>query len=178
MSGYQYYDNLLKGSLGRDLVKTMLEESGYTVCPYGWEDTLLDAMRRSKDTLKESSSNTERRIRRSPDLLVYDTQKTMMLVEVKARSKSPLKLNPEEILTLKEFWSDTVLVVVVPEENAFYAQRISELEIQQNSLYPLSCFAKLQDVFTKVRPDCVSHYARVALKIFGALGPEGVSNER
>ena len=118
----------------------MLERSGYTVYHYGYEDTLLDAM--SKRTSKTSNSKTGRRIRKSPDLLVYDDQ-TIMLVEVKTRGKSPPVIDFSEIEILKEFWNDAVLVVIVPDGNIFYAQRINELEIQPNDNYLLPNFKKL-----------------------------------
>jgi hypothetical protein len=75
--------NNLKGSLGVVLVKELLESSGYTVCHYGYEYTMKDAL--SKRTFKKSNSTTGRRIRSSPDLLVYDDKEVIMLVEVKTR---------------------------------------------------------------------------------------------
>ena len=73
-------DNYLMGYFGKDLIKRMLEDSRYTVCHYGYEDTLLDYM--SKRTSKTSNSSTGRRLRKSPDLLVYD-ENAVYLVEIK-----------------------------------------------------------------------------------------------
>jgi Holliday junction resolvase len=140
----------------------MLERSGYTVCSYAYEDTLLDAM--SKRTSQTSNSKTGRRIRKSPDLLVYD-DKNIMLVEVKTRGKSPPLIHASEIEILKEFWNDAILVVIVPDGNIFYAQRINELEIQPLTQYPLSDFEKFQDIFTKVSSEDISHYKNIALQI-------------
>ena len=89
MSARQRSDNFLKGLLGRDIVKFMLEGAKYTVCSYSYEDTLLDAM--SKRTSETSNSSTGRRLRKSPDLLVYD-DKNIMLVEVKTRGNPNLTL--------------------------------------------------------------------------------------
>jgi Holliday junction resolvase len=169
LTNYFNSDNFLKGRLGRDVVKSLLERSGYTVCAYGYEETLLDAM--SKLTFKKSRSKIGRRIRSSPDLLVYDDKDVMMLVEVKTRSKSKwmetdgIWLRKGEIEALKEFWNEAVLVVVVPE--GFYAQRINVLEIQQDDHYRLSDFEKFQDIFTKVQSEDISHYEEIALQIFG-----------
>jgi hypothetical protein len=98
---YFQTDNYLKGFIGTDMVKSLLERSGYTVRHYGYEYTLLDVM--SKRTSKNLGSKTGRRIRKSPDLLVYDDQ-DIMLVEVKTRLTLPPIMNTREIESLKEFW--------------------------------------------------------------------------
>lgn len=168
LTNYFNSDNFLKGNLGIAIVKAMLENSGYTVCHYGYEYTMLDAF--SKRTFKKSNSTTGRRIRSAPDLLVYDDKDIMMLVEVKTRSKSKwmetdgIWLRRDEIEALKEFWNETVLVVVVPV--GFYAKRINSLEIQQDDHYRLSDFDKFQDIFTKVQSEGISHYEEIALQIF------------
>lgn len=165
MGKWNYYfkaDNLLKGNLGVDFVKAILETSGYTVCPYGWEATLLDAM--SNRTFKKSNSKTGRRIRKSPDLLVYDAE-NILLVEVKTRMDLPPRLNLDEIEILKEYWNDSILVFVVPDDNVFYAQKVSDLEIQQSDLYPLAYFKKLEEIFPKVQAECISHFRDISLQI-------------
>jgi len=133
---------VLEGYSFENLTKIMLEKSGYTVCPYGTRVL---------------------RVRSSPDLLVYDNQ-NLMLVKVKSRSSSPPYIGAGEIEPLREFWSDSILVVAIPEGNVFYAQRISELEIRQNDFYPLSDFEKLQDIFTRVGDEDISHYSNIALQ--------------
>ena len=164
-ANYFNSDCFLKGNLGREIVKAMLEKSGYTVCHYGYEITLLDA--KSKRTSKKSNSTTGRRMRSSPDLLVYDDE-NIMLVEVKSRGKIPVMIKINEIENLKEFWNDAILVVAVPDGNIFYAQKINKLELQQNETYqyyPLSDFEKFQDIFTRVRSEDISHYKERALLI-------------
>jgi hypothetical protein len=170
LTNYSASNNFLKGNLGMAIVKAMLEKSGYTVSHYGYEITLLDA--KSKRTYKKSSSTTGRRIRSSPDLLVYDDKDIMMLVEVKTRTPSQwmgageIWLRKYEISPLKDFWSDSILAIIVPEGNVFYAKRISELEIKQSEHYSLKEFEKFQDIFTKVSPEDISHFKDVASQIF------------
>lgn len=156
-----YYDNMLKGSLYKDIVRFILEKSGYSVSPYGYDSSLSEL--KFKFTEETRNSKTGRRIRFSPDLLVYDDQ-NVMLVEVKMRGKSPPMIRASEIKNVKEFWNDSVLVVVVPEGNVFYAQRISELEIQENDYYQLSDFEKFQDIFTRVKAEDISYYKGIALQ--------------
>lgn len=157
-----FYDDMLKGNAYKDIVKVMLQKSGYTVYPYGYESTFSDV--KSKLTKDTRNSKTVRRIRSSPDLLVYDEQKKdLMLVEVKMRAYSPPRIKPRLIENYKEFWNDSILVVVVPEGNVFYAQKISELEIRQ-VYYRLADFEKFQDIFTRVRTEDISHYKEMALQ--------------
>jgi Holliday junction resolvase len=152
---------MLKGSLFKDMVRVILEKSGYSVYSYGYESTL--SIFKSKLTGETKNSKTGRRLRFSPDLLVYDDQ-NIMLVEVKMRGKSPPMIRASEIRNVKEFWNDSVLVVVVPEGNVFYAQRISELEIQESDYYQLSDFEKFQDIFTRVQAEDISYYKGIALQ--------------
>ena len=97
-------------------------------------------------------------------MLVYDEQKNdLMLVEVKMRAYSPPKIKPRLIENYKEFWSDSILVVVVPEGNVFYGQKISELETKPD-YYRIADFEKFQDIFTRVRAEDISHYKDMALQ--------------
>jgi hypothetical protein len=157
-----FYDDMLRGNVYKDIVKVMLQKSGYTVYPYGYESTLSDV--KSKLAKNTRNSRTVRRIRSSPDLLVYDEQKNdLMLVEVKMRAHTPPSIRPRLIENYKEFWNDSILVVVVPEGNVFYAQKISELETRQ-VYYRLADFERFQDVFTRVRTEDISHYKGIALQ--------------
>lgn len=163
-------DNSLKGILGRDVVKFMLERAGYTVFSYGYEDNLMDA--KSKRTPKTISSNTGRRLRRSPDLLVYDNE-NIMLVEVKTRGNPRPYIRGEEIDELKEFWNDSILVFVIPRDNVFYAKRTEELRIMgPNTIGYINLpeFHNFQDIFTKVTTEDITHYRDIMLKILQIFG--------
>ena len=163
-------DNSLKGILGRDIVKFMLERAGYTVFSYGFEDNLLDA--KSKRTPKTISSNTGRRLRRSPDLLVYDDN-NITLVEVKTRGNPRPYIRGEEIDELKEFWNDSILVFVIPRDNVFYAKKTEELSVLGPNIISyinLSEFHNLQDIFTKVTSEDIAHYKNIVIKILQIFG--------
>ena len=179
MNGFNdrtFYDDVLKGNAYKDIVRVMLQKSGYVVYPYGYESTFSDV--KSKLTKDTRNSKTVRRIRSSPDLLVYDEQKNdLMLVEVKMRAYSPPRIKPRLIENYKEFWNDSILVVVVPEGNVFYAQKISELETMPD-YYRIADFERLQDVFTKIGDEDISHFKETALQNMkktqkGSNGNEG-----
>jgi hypothetical protein len=158
----KFYDNILEGNAYKEIIKVILEKSGYAVYLYGYESTFSGV--KSKLTKETRDSKTVRRIRSSPDLLVYDDQKNdLMLVEVKKRGTCPPKISPRMIENIKEFWNDSILVVVVPEGNIFYAQRISDLETKP-VYYRLSDFEKFQDIFTRVREEDLLHYKDMALQ--------------
>jgi hypothetical protein len=159
-------DNYFKGYLGKDIVRSLLETSGYTVCHYGYEDMFLDF--KSKSNLLNSTSNTGRRIRKSPDLLVYDDE-NIILAEVKLRLELPPRIAFKEIALLKEYWNDAVLVLVVPDDNMFYAQTIEKLENKEEFNRPISDFGKLQEVFKKVTDDHLAHYREMTLPILVSL---------
>jgi hypothetical protein len=157
-----FYDDVLRGNAYKDMVKVMLQKSGYIIYPYGYESTLSDV--KSRLTKNTRNSRTVRRIRSSPDLLVYDEQKNdLMLVEVKMRTYSPPQIKPRLIENYREFWNDSILVLVVPEGDVFYAQKISELETKE-VYYRIEDFEKFQDVFTRVRSEDISHYKDIALQ--------------
>ncbi|MCJ7559721.1 hypothetical protein MUO79_03760 [Candidatus Bathyarchaeota archaeon] len=157
-----FYDDMLKGNAHKNIIKNLLEKSGYKVYPFGYETLLSDVKSRlTKDT---KNSRTVRRIRSSPDLLVYDEQKNdLMLVEVKMRTSCPPRIKPRLIERYKEFWDDSILVIVVKEGNVFYAQRISELETRPE-YYRIADFEKLQDIFTRVNEEDILHYKEIALQ--------------
>jgi len=157
-----FYDAVLKGNIFKDIVKLLLEKSGYTVYPYGYESTFSHV--RSKLTKNTKNSRTVRRIRSSPDMLVFDEQRDdLMLVEVKMRSHTPPKIKPRLIVNYKEFWDDSILVLVVPKGNVFYAQKIRELETRK-TYYRLVDLEKLQDIFTRIREEDLLHFKDKALQ--------------
>jgi len=163
----KFYDDMLKGNQIKELVKVLLEKSGYSVFPYGYDSTLLNLKKtlRAKGT---KNSRTVRRIRSSPDLLVYDEKrKDLMLVEVKMR-RTPKKTSVKylRLANYREFWNDSILIVVILEGNVFYAQKISELEIKQNEEYDATTdFERLEHIFKRVKTEDISHFKTQALQI-------------
>jgi len=165
-----FFDKMLEGNQIKEVIKVLLEKSGYLVLPYGYESSLSGLRRRlrEKGTRK---SRTVRRIRASPDLLVYDDEKKdLMLVEVKmrnARKETKILIYPHLIANYKEFWNDSILVVVVPCGNMFYAQSVGELEVKGEYDATLE-FEKFENVFTRVKREDISHFKTKALQIIRA----------
>lgn len=161
----KFHDALLEGGAVKDLIKVLLENSGYTVYPYGYEGTFSDIRKKLSDN-EAKNSRTARRIRSSPDLLVYDdAKKDLMLVEVKMRrapKETKILYIGDRIANYKEFWSDCVLVIVVPCGKVFYAQKISELEVKEE--YDATTdFVSLEEIFTRLKEEDMAHFRERAL---------------
>lgn len=163
----KFYEDMLKGNQIKELVKVLLEKSGYEVFPYGYESTLSDIKKKLRDE-DTKRSRTVRRIRSSPDLLVYDGErKDVMLVEVRMR-KAPKETSVKylKIAWCKEFWDDSIVVVVLPCGDVFYAQKVRKLE-KKEKYNATTDFEKLEDIFTRVKREDLSHFRVEALKIMG-----------
>ena len=157
----KFYKESLKGNLMKEIVCLMLQESGYQVIPYGYEITLTGLSEKLRRIPKERSE-TVRRIRASPDLLVYRPKKSvgngwnevddLMLVEVKMRSiyaGQTVRIDSELIKDYKEFWKDSILLIVVPKDDIFYAQYMKELDDTKDS-HLTGDFKKIQCIFKRL----------------------------
>jgi hypothetical protein len=155
---------MLKGETAKNLVKVLLQKSGYSVYPYGYENTLPEIREKlySKET---KNSPTVRRIRASPDILVYDNEKKdLLLVEVKLRNSETPWLEYRKMKIYQEFWNDSILVLLVPFNHVFYAQRLCELECKEK-YNPDIDFLKLEEIFLHVKKEDVLHFKTDALKL-------------
>ena len=157
-----FHDSILKGSAAKEVVKVLLEKSGYLVYPFGYECTFSDIRKKLQKNAK--NSRTVRRIKSSPDILVYDDlNNDVMLVEIKMRTGERALIKQKQMEAYKEFWNDSILVLVTPIENGFYAQRVNELELKEE-YNPRVDFLKLEEVFLRVKPEDILHYRTAACK--------------
>jgi hypothetical protein len=141
--------DFLKGGIIKEVVKSLLQRYGYEVYPYGYETTFSIL----KNKLAEEDVRTSpsvRRMKSTPDLVVFDKRrKNLMFVEVKMRTSSPVTIKSSVIQGYKDFWNDCILVLVVPDENVFYAQRISDLQIKEK-YYPVADFCGIREFFQDI----------------------------
>jgi hypothetical protein len=162
----KFYDDMLKGNASKDLVKLLLEKSGYIVYAFGYEST-FSGIRKKLGERGTQNSITVRRIKSSPDLLVYDEKsKDAMLVEVKMRSaptETGVLIYGQKIEQYKEFWNDSILVLVVPCADIFYAQRVNELETKEKYDATID-FRKLEEIFTRINSDDLAHFRARAIQ--------------
>jgi len=97
---------------------------------HGYESFLSD-VKYELHRKKLARTDSVKRLRSHPDLVVYDDRSNeVTFVEVKFRNISSLDsigLNPKSILWYQKYWNDSVLVVVVPIGEVFYAQDVNKL---------------------------------------------------
>ncbi|TET19330.1 hypothetical protein E3J74_07135 [Candidatus Bathyarchaeota archaeon] len=155
-----FYDNLLDGYYFKEIVRTVLDISGYMVFPYGFESAFsyIKIQLHKGDT---KDTPVSRKIRSSPDLLVYDeTEKDVKLVEVKSRNwdiETDVVIG--KIDRYKKYWEGSILTVIVPHGHWFYAQYVDELEVKESRSYNLRDeFEKFENIFTKVHIDTLYRF--------------------
>ena len=141
-------DHLLFGYFFKDIVMLLLDRCGYEVYPFGYESIFPTLKRQLYDNLP---SEVAGRIRSTPDLLVRDTIGGQVdLVEVKARSvhqDRPIEI--KEVESYLRYWAESLIILVVPSGNYFYAQYINKLKPVR--LYSLQDFCLLEEIFPQVK---------------------------
>jgi len=158
-SDEMFYDNLLKGYYGKEIVRAILDQAGYMVFPYGYESAFsYIKIQLHKGEIEDSP--TVRRIRSSPDILVYDQEKKEVeLVEVKLRNFDHPDQMLEGLARYHEYWPDSVIVVIAPFGHWFYAQFVNELKPQKEKTVNLSEeFKILEEIFERVNTDRLYRY--------------------
>ena len=120
-------DHLIFGYLFKDIVMLLLDKCGYEVYPYGYESFFPNLKRQ----LYESQpSEVASRVRYTPDLLVRNpSAERVDLVEVKARSVYADRLiEINEVELYLKYWAESLIILVIPSGNYFYAQYIHKLK--------------------------------------------------
>jgi hypothetical protein len=176
----RFYEHLLLGKLINDVVSLLLQKSGYLVIPYGYESTHPSLLKKIHDG-EIIQTKTVKRIRYSPDLLVYDdVNRSLVLVEVKMRTANPenkIFFDSYRISRYKEFYDDTILVLVVNTGDIFYAQKIETLDSSKNYYDVTTEFQKFEDFFDQVQEDDLSQFRDKALEIMGKEKSPTINSE-
>ena len=137
-------DHLMFGYFFKDIVVLLLDKCGYEVYPYGYESFFPNLKRKLYDIEQRDAAE---RIRSTPDLLVkHSNEQRIDLVEVKARTAGGrwgIEIN--EVERYRRFWPESVLVLVIPSGNYFYAQYISKLN--PKSSYKPQDFCPFEEIF-------------------------------
>jgi hypothetical protein len=137
-------DNLMFGYFFKDIIVLLLEKCGYEVYPYGYESFFPNLKRKLSNIEQQDAVE---RIRLTPDLLVKDSDgKCVDLVEVKERTASGKRgIKIKDIERYRKFWPESILVLVIPSGNCFYAQHIYKLN--PKSFYTSRDFRPLEEIF-------------------------------
>ena len=134
IKGFPYYRVI--GNIAKEIVIGLLEESGYFVYPYGFESAFSDIKFRFHEKRLENTPSVKR-LRSQPDILVYDPDNNVVsFVEVKFRNpkyKNSIGLDLRQIQWYKEYWNDSLLILVVPYETFFYCQFVDTLSLERSN---------------------------------------------
>lgn len=126
-----FRSNQVKGNIAKTIIQGLFEDSGYRVYPYGYESQ-LSQIRYDVRWQNASISDSVMRLKSSPDLLVYDSEKrNLYFTETKFRrvdNPCDVSLRSDHIWNYKKYWNDSLLVVVIPVEHVFYAQFVKDLK--------------------------------------------------
>jgi hypothetical protein len=158
---------LFKGNVFKELIKTIFEDFGYKTAPYGYENQFSTMI---KTELSKNNSETARRIRSSPDLVVYDQgTKDISLVEVKMSANEYITIN--KIEDYREFWDDAIMVAIINDQkNLFYAEKIRDIRTLSHRKYYTSKddFRRIEDLFPKINSENLNEYRKLAITMLGA----------
>ncbi len=183
--------NQLKGTIAKAIVQGLLEESNYRVYPYGYESQLSQIRH---DVKRQAAAETESvmRLRSSPDLLVYDSDRgNLFFTETKFRrvnNPHQVSVRAIHLARYKKYWNDSVLVLVIPTERCFYAQRVGDLSAPENpQRYDTIAFDMTRDflpieqIFTKVTrtqlDECCQQLQRISIMEPEVMEPDFVAAE-
>jgi hypothetical protein len=173
--------DLIVGGVAKELVRGLLEDSGYNAYAYGYE-SLLAQIRYNVQKKRPSETDSILRLRSTPDLLVYNPENgNTFFTEVKLRRKDDphhLSLSNGYIMKYQKYWNDSVMVVVVPAGSVFYAQNVNKLSLSSKepksySTFDLtSDFLPIETIFTRVTDETVQKYFGILQRLPILHSPE------
>ena len=156
----------------KEILCVMLQLSGYTVLPYGYEMTLSGLAQKFK-SISKTRTGTINRIRNSPDLLVYDAKtEQLMLVEVKVRNaphENSVLIKKGAIEPYQTYWKDAFFIIAIPNGEILYAQKISELDNTKEYFDATKDFKKISEVFSKIQSQDLAYYKEISYCILNTL---------
>ncbi len=144
------------GAAAKEILRSLLESCGYMVYPFGYESTFSVVKQLLKDKRLEKSDLAQR-IRSMPDFLVTDEEQLPQLVEVKFRKgQSPpdnFSLGNWEVGRYKRYWPESLLVLLSPFGDRFFAQYVKNLKLGSDSYektwFEYTDFSSISSVFPR-----------------------------
>jgi hypothetical protein len=150
-----FRQDLAVGASAKEILKGLLESSGYTVYPFGYEGS-MSALKREMAEKGFANTPLVHRIRSMPDFLVSGDGKLQM-VEVKFGSKRDNKGQPSVLLRnwevgrYMEFWPESILVMISNHEHRFYAKHVRDFVLgsYDQTWFLYTDFYPLPDIFPR-----------------------------
>jgi len=149
--------NRVVGAAAKEILWSLLDSCDYSVYPFGYESTFSTLKRGLRENERLRDNDIAQRIRSMPDFLVTHKDEAPQLVEVKFRKgvidPNKFKLSNWEVGRYQKFWSDTVLVVLSPFGDRFFAQYVKNLKLEGNSYantwFEYTVFSSISSVFPR-----------------------------
>lgn len=160
--------NLIKGEIAKEMVRGLLEDSGYSAYAFGYESWLTH-IRYHVKMKKPPETDSIKRLRSTPDLIVFDEQNGQTwYADVKFRrtdNPKEIKLQTQSLVWYQQHWNDSVLIVVIPTDHIFYAQYVNKLGELSCSSKHEGCvfdaskdFLPIEQIFPKVKLATIEKY--------------------
>jgi hypothetical protein len=144
------------GAAAKEIVRSLLESCGYEVYPFGYESTFSTLKRQLRDKRLEKSDLAQR-IRSMPDFFVTDEEGLLQLVEVKFRKgqsrPDTFSLGNWEVGRYKRYWPESLLVLLSPFGDRFFAQYVKSLKLGSDSFdktwFQYTDFSSISSIFPR-----------------------------
>ena len=145
------------GAAAKEILWSLLDSCDYSVYPFGYESTFSTLKRGLRENERLKDNDIAQRIRSMPDFLVHHEEELPQLVEVKFRKAqnrpNKIELSNWEIGRYQKFWPETVVVLLSPFGNRFFAQYVKNLELEGNSYgktwFEYTDFGSISSVFPR-----------------------------
>ncbi len=163
--------DLIKGHVAKEMVRGLLEDSGYNAYALGYE-SLLSQIRYDIQKKHPPQTDSIKRLRSTPDLLVCDehTGQTWF-TEVKFRrvdNPNEVELKAESLVWYQKYWNDSVLVAVIPVGQVFYGQYVNKFEelkySDKNEVFVFDLekeFVPITEIFPKIKIETIADYVEL-----------------
>jgi len=145
------------GAAAKEILWSLLESCDYSVYPFGYESTFSTLKRGLRENERLKDNDIAQRVRSMPDFLVTHGEEAPQLVEVKFRKgvshPNKFELSNWEVGRYKKFWPESVLVVLSPFGDRFFAQMVRNLKLVGNSYdktwFEYTDFGSISSVFPR-----------------------------
>ena len=125
-----FSQQLIIGAAAKEILRGLLEASGYTVYPFGYESSLSSL--KMTISISVPDSDAVQRIRSMPDYVV-SSEEGLRLVEVKFRKISQhggrpgVYLKNGDLNRYRQYWGESVIALISPYGDRFFCQEVRDL---------------------------------------------------
>ena len=128
----EFQINLLKGRLSQVVIETIFQEFGYEVYPYGYESYLTNII---KSMRKGNANIPVRKLRATPDLIVYDRElNDGFFLEVKATNtpdETKFWISKPTLQSYITYWPEAILIIYCIQSMNIYCRQVKDISPEQ-----------------------------------------------